>query len=230
MKSLTSTFKEIYTERFYENQGFPVLVDLVKSEHHRVRDVGCGSGANMRLLVERGHEVVGITLSEREAKVVQEHGFICKVWDVTDESLLFEPGSFDAILFSHVLEHVAWPDVVLERYLKLLRTEGGIYVALPNVLQFGNRWQFLRGRFRYTESGLMDRTHLRFFDFVTGRRLLEDAGVEVVRHFGSGQFPMGPLREWFPSFSQWVDGQASNFFPGLFAFHIIIVGQLNNQQ
>ena len=224
-----SSHKTQYDGSLYENEGLPELINLVEPVHRRVLDIGCGNGANMRLLAARGHEVVGITLSEKEAKVVQEQGFICKVWDVAEETLPFEPESFDALLFSHVLEHVAWPEVVLEHYLRLLRMGGGVYVTLPNVLQFGNRWQFLRGRFRYTEIGLMDRTHLRFFDFITARQLVENAGLEVVHHFGSGQFPMGPLREWSPVFSRWADKQASHFFPGLFAFHIIVVGRLVNR-
>lgn len=109
----------VYSERFYKNQGFPALVNLVEPGHHRVLDVGCGNGANMCLLAALGHEVVGVTLvtlSEAEAKVVQEQGFMCQVWDIAEEALPFVARSFDALLFSHVLEHVAWPEVVLRHY------------------------------------------------------------------------------------------------------------------
>ena len=72
----------------------------------------------------------------------------------------------------------------------------------------------------------MDRTHLRFFDFATARQLVENAGLEVVRHFGLGFFPMGPFREWTPTFSERVDAWVSRMWPGLFAFHLVVVGRL----
>ena len=82
------------------------------------------------------------------------------------------------------------------------------------------------GRFRYTEMGIMDRTHLRFFDFVTARQLAETVGLEIEQHFGLGKFPIGPLREWLPAFASKVDRWGSNRYPGLFAFHLIVVGRL----
>lgn len=218
--------RDVYRDRLYQNDGFSMLVDMVSPEHHRILDVGCGNGANLRLLKERGHTATGLTLSETEARIVEEQGLACRVWDITSETLPFPPESFDALIFSHVLEHVAWPEVVLRRYCQLLKPTGKVVVAVPNAMQFIQRWKFLLGRFRYTETGIMDRTHLHFFDFLTARQLLESAGLEVERHFGLGQFPVGPFREWLPGFSSKVDRWVSNRYPGLFAFHLIIVGRL----
>ena len=188
--------------------------------------MGCGAGANLRLLHERGHTVTGLTLSESEAAIVSDLGFPCRVWDISSETLPYPTESFDALIFSHVLEHVAQPAAVLRHYTQLLKSNGKVYVALPNAMQFMQRYQFILGRFRYTETGIMDRTHLRFFDFLTARQLLESAGLEIERHFGIGQFPMGPLREMHPGFSAGVDRFFSRYYPGLFAFHLIVVGCL----
>ena len=222
--------REIYRERIYENQGFPELVNLVGTQPSRVLDIGCGSGPNLRLLKERGHAATGLTLSETEARIVEKLGLSCRVWDITTETLPFPVQSFDALIFSHILEHVAWPEVVLRRYTKLLKPNGKVYVALPNAMQFIQRWQFLLGRFRYTETGIMDHTHLRFFDFLTARQLVENAGLEIVQHFGLGQFPMGPFREWLPGLSAGADRLVSDCCPGLFAFHLIVVGQLRTTE
>ena len=197
--------REIYRERIYENQGFPELIALIGSQPSVVLDIGCGAGANLRLLKAQGHTAIGLTLSEAEAGIVQKQGLACRVWDITSEALPFPHESFDTLIFSHVLEHVSWPEVVLRRYCQLLKTTGKVYVALPNAMQFAQRWQFLLGRFRYTETGIMDRTHMCFFDFFTARQLLETAGLQVERHFGLGQFPMGPFREWLPGISSKVD-------------------------
>ena len=215
---------DIYRELSYENQGFPELVNLVGTQPCRVLDVGCGCGANLGLLRKCGHEAIGITLSETEARIVRDQGLSCFVWDIASDTLPFPNKSFDALIFSHVLEHLAWPEMVLQHYTQLLKPNGKVYVALPNAVQFMQRWQFLLGRFRYTETGIMDCTHLRFFDFHTARKLVESAGLKVVQHCGLGKFPMGPFREWLPRLSAKGDRLTSDLFPSFFAFHLIVVG------
>jgi SAM-dependent methyltransferase len=218
-----SKCQDYYCGRLYENQGFSALVDMVLPDHHRILDVGCGNGSNLLLLSQRGHEGVGLTLSETEARIVRERGLECMVWDIMTEKLPFKDLSFDGVLFSHVLEHLSWPEEVLRRYLKLVRPGGGVYIVLPNVLNLIERWQFLCGRFRYTETGVMDYAHLRFFDFFSARQLAESCGLKVVRHLGIGQCPIGALRELAPCLGKTVDRWVSDYWPSLFAFHSIVI-------
>lgn len=216
---------KVYRDRIYENGGFPHLIQLIPAACARILDVGCGNGANLQLLAERGHQAVGLTLSHSEAEIVRKRGFECVVLDVTASESPFPQESFDAILFSHVLEHTPWPQQVLTDNIKLLRPGGFVAVALPNILQVKQRWNLLRGRFEYTETGLMDRTHLRFFDFNTARALVEAAGIEVVHHEGVGQCPLGPVRRLSPSLGRLVDRWTAATWPGLFAFHLIVAGR-----
>ncbi|HAJ35402.1 MAG TPA: class I SAM-dependent methyltransferase [Chloroflexi bacterium] len=216
---------EVYRQRIYENEGFTALVDLISPSHSKVLDIGCGNGANLHLLAQRGIHGVGVTLSEAEAQIVLDRGYHAIVWDISQPDLPFPSESFDALIFSHVLEHLPWPEEVLRRYATLLKPGGNAYIALPNVMQFMQRWQFIRGRFRYTETGLMDRTHLRFFDSATARQLAQNAGLHIVRFQGVGMCPMGPLREWAPRYSRKMDRLVTRLFPGIFAFHLVLIAQ-----
>jgi ubiquinone/menaquinone biosynthesis C-methylase UbiE len=217
---------DVYRDRVYENDGIPVLVALIRTEDRRVLDVGCGMGANMRLLAASGREVAGVTLSDEEARAVRAGGFTCHVCDVEREDLPVEDASVDALVFCHVLEHMAWPRAVLRRHLRVLRPGGGVYVVLPNPVQFRQRWEFVCGRFRYTETGVMDRTHLRLFDFVAARELVESAGLEVEHHTAVGHVPLGPLRRVLGGLAPRLDAAACRRWPGLFGFHLLIAGRL----
>jgi SAM-dependent methyltransferase len=73
------------------------------------------------------------------------------------------PRNFDTIIFADVLEHLAWPAGVLKKYADLLKPDGTVIVSLPNVGLWSVRLGLLFGRFRYQDSGVLDRTHLRFF-------------------------------------------------------------------
>ncbi len=88
---------------------------------------------------------------------------------------------FDLILFADVLEHVADPLAVLRRLLGYLTDDGHVLVSLPNVAAWTVRLGLLAGRFDYRPSGILDDTHLRFFTRDSARRLLEDAGLDVLR-------------------------------------------------
>ena len=100
-----------------------------------------------------------------------------------------EGGPYQAIVCSHVLEHLREPVALLGRLLLAANDHTRLIVALPNVLQWRQRASFLGGRFAYTDGGIMDRTHLRFFDWRSATRLVEDAGWEVERAFSGGPRP-----------------------------------------
>jgi len=55
-----------------------------------------------------------------------------------------------------------------------------VIVSVPNVAHLWVRLSLLAGRFHYTDRGILDRTHLRFFTRRTLLELLRAAGLTVV--------------------------------------------------
>ncbi len=201
----------------------PVL-NQVPPSARRVLDVGCGTGAFGAELKRRGAEVVGITYSEAEADLARPGLDRVMVADLNafDFAGL---GPFDCAVCSHVLEHLYDPAAVLGRVARTLGGGGRVVVALPNVLNWRQRLQFLRGRFRYTEGGPMDSTHFRFFDRRSAIALVEDAGLRVIAVVDDGYFPLRGVRGRFDRLAGGADRLATRWFPGLFAVQIIIVAE-----
>jgi hypothetical protein len=56
-----------------------------------------------------------------------------------------------------------------------------VIISLPNVAAWPIRLGLLGGRFEYTASGILDRTHLRFFTLASAVRLVEQAGLQLMR-------------------------------------------------
>ena len=131
-------------------------------------------------------------------------------------------GTFDCIVCSHVLEHVREPARLLARLRDNLAADGIVLIALPNTLHYRQRLAFLAGRFRYTDGGLMDRTHYRFFDWDTARDLVREAGLRLVEARADGGFPgsrfLGPLRG--P-----LDRAAVGSFPGAFGVQFVLTAK-----
>lgn len=97
---------------------------------------------------------------------------------------------FDAIVFGDVLEHLRDPAPVLAGIVRAqLARDGHVIVSLPNVANWRIRLQLLFGSFRYEETGILDRTHLRFFTFRSAREMIEASGLRIVEvHAGSSVF------------------------------------------
>jgi SAM-dependent methyltransferase len=147
----------------------------------RVLDVGCGAGAITRLVGQATtSEILGVEPDPVRAEAARAQG-LNVVTGFADEAFLSEHGPFDAILFTDVLEHLPAPGDMIALAVKGLRPGGFIIASVPNVAHWTVRFRLLLGRFNYTEYGIMDATHLRWFTRKSFVDLFEHHGLEVVR-------------------------------------------------
>ena len=159
----------------------------------KVLDVGCSSGYLMEYLrANLDCHCVGIELDPKAALKAEEKGFVVvhsSVEEKIDE--LREMGPFDQVIFGDVLEHTVSPESILQETQQLLAPSGSVVVSLPNVVSLVSRLKIFSGRWNYTDMGIMDRTHLRFFSYKTAKKLLADGGFQVDRELFAG-----PLTFW----------------------------------
>jgi len=107
------------------------------------------------------------------------------------------------IVFADVLEHLRQPEEILSRCKQLLLPSGFVIASIPNIAHWSMRWNLLFGRFDYTNLGLLDRTHLRFFTYKSAFDLFEKSGYAVdCFDFVSGRFPKSMAR-FCPGFFAW---------------------------
>jgi 2-polyprenyl-3-methyl-5-hydroxy-6-metoxy-1,4-benzoquinol methylase len=142
------------------------LGQLIHEGPNKVLDVGCGEGRTGAALKAGGQagEVVGVEKNAAVAKIAEGllDGVICG--DVEHVGLPFAPGYFDYIVLGDVLEHLVDPWAVVGRLARLLRTQGHMIASIPNV----RHWRvmlplIIQGEWTYSEEGVLDDTHLRFF-------------------------------------------------------------------
>jgi SAM-dependent methyltransferase len=155
----------------------------------RVLELGCHTGNLSRWLQAQGCHVVGVELNA--AALDRARPFLVDAHNANleDEALwrALAVHRFDIVLAMHVLEHLIDPWAALRRIVDVLADDGELIVGLPNVCSAASRFDILCGRFRYSKTGVMDKTHLRFFDQVSARELLVTGGFEVCEYFGPEQ-------------------------------------------
>ena len=150
----------------------------------RVLDVGCGRAALGEAVGALGWEVWGVEQSAEACATATRRLHRLIEADLHDsDRVLAGLGDtrFDGLIFSDVLEHVYDPRGTLEKYLEFVKPGGRVFVSVPNAVVWTNRLRLMCGRVEYADTGVMDRTHIRFFTFRTARRLVEATGCQVER-------------------------------------------------
>lgn len=161
--------------------GTQIFVDEAR-KYATILECGCSSGFISRLITsDGGPQVVGIEIDPAAAEQAREFCSSVLSCDLNQSGWSDRVGqSFDLITFGDVLEHLVDPVSTLQEAKRLLKPGGRILISLPNIAHWTVRAKLLLGRFDYQESGLLDYTHLRFFTTVTGRRMIEEAGLKIV--------------------------------------------------
>lgn len=147
-----------------------------------ILDVGAGRGALGEILRERGYHVCVIEANEMAAKEAASrvNEVICAdLHQINEIHVSLQQKKFKYIIFADVLEHVYDPVLVLRQYLPFLEEDGKLLISLPNAVNWLNRLFFMFGSFNYKMTGVMDRTHIRFFTFKSAKKMLEASSYTV---------------------------------------------------
>jgi len=218
-----------HTSRVYASSGNTHLLDLLTFAPNQVLDIGCGAGGNAILVKSlfANTNVTGITYSAEEAAIARCYMSECWVMDIEgDIPAELAKCTFDVLIFSHVLEHLRDPSIVLHSFCKLLCKGGKVLIAVPNVLSWRMRFQFLMGQFDYSSGGVLDDTHLRFFTYFSAVKLLlaltPDLTIETTSV--TGNVPLWWFRRYLlpHSWSEKIDQWGCKHWPNLFGDQIII--------
>jgi len=206
-------------------KGNPYVINLVPENAKYILDIGCGAGDNADILREMGRVVDGITISEDEREAAGKIMRNVYVHNVENGLPPEINNKYDAIILSHVLEHICYPQKLLKDIRSILNPGGVLIIALPNLMHFRSRWKLMRGNFEYQEYGIWDYTHFRWYTYRSGKKLLEENGYTVSSSDVSGEIPFEPkLKKVIPgSARRGIYKALKKISPGLFGFQLLYV-------
>ncbi len=178
-------------DSYYGNVN-PTLLELMRGDEQRALEFGCGRGAFARAARQRCPQLshyVGIDIHPQavhEAAPAMSAALCRDVdrisdWDADPELAAAAPtGTFDAVIFGDVLEHLVDPERCLKQARRLLGPRGRVLACIPNVQHWSVFVQLVRGSWPRLDSGLFDRTHLRWFTLDDMVHLFNAGGLEVI--------------------------------------------------
>jgi 2-polyprenyl-3-methyl-5-hydroxy-6-metoxy-1,4-benzoquinol methylase len=162
---------------------WPLLFKLKNSP--KILDIGCGQGQLGKLLIDNlNADVCGIEIFQDNIEKASSVLTQTILGDIESMDLSIIGKNYDYVIFSDSLEHLADPESVLKKAKTLLNTDGCLLISIPNVrnfrvtipLLFNDSWE-------YTDEGLLDKTHLRFFTFTSIIKLLNKVGFDLEKYY-----------------------------------------------
>lgn len=164
------------------------LIQYLNLQRHNlaILDVGCALGANLLYLKEHcpNAHLFGIEMNPHTAEIAQCFGHVITGNAETIQNSLWQ-GKFDYILCGDVIEHLREPWAAVKKFASWLKPGGEILASVPNVQHISILRDLLTGVWPYAESGILDRTHLRFFTLPSIRAMFTDAGLSFEKLGGS---------------------------------------------
>jgi len=139
----------------------------------KILELGCGEGAILEILSKRGCEVWGVEPNPKAAGICKSKGL--NVLCGTLEKANFRDGFFDAVVMSHVLEHLPSPKRALKEVKRVTKPKGRVYIYCPNVESYLSK---LFGRYWH---GWHIPFHFYGFTKKTILELANDAGFKVTK-------------------------------------------------
>jgi len=166
----------------YFRQNREELLKYIPQNVGRTLDLGCAQG-NFSDLIKRkfGAECWGVEI-DRDAAQIAETKLDRVINDDVNECLGEIPDNyFDCIICNDILEHLADPYTLLVNLKQKLTGEGVVVASFPNIrycrILFG---LVIHGNWDYKDSGILDRTHLRFFTYKSLLKMFPQLGYELL--------------------------------------------------
>lgn len=147
----------------------------------KVLDIGAGNGLLACVLEELNKEVIidGIEINPYAAEKARVHyrNFYCG--PAQDYFDIIKQGNYDFVVLADVIEHIPDPLEFLTELTHKLPVSTRLVISVPNVAFGAIRLALLNGNFDYVDSGLLEKSHLRFFTLKTLQALVSELGLYV---------------------------------------------------
>lgn len=170
-------------DRSYFISNRKEMYDFLPESYSKVLEIGCGEGDFIASL--DCEEKWGMDIDEKSIEVVNERG-IKTVFGFYEEKYKELPDNyFDVIICNDVIEHMISHDFFFTTIKEKLKDTGSLVGSIPNVRFYKNLKHVLFEKdWKYTDEGIRDKTHLRFFTGKSLRRSLIENGLNIEKFEG----------------------------------------------
>jgi len=168
-------------------------------KNNTVLDVGCNSGY-MKTISDTSNTFYGLDYMDEALEQARDTYQDVAKFDLESLNKLPWDKKFDIIVMGDVLEHIKNPDETIKFFSKYLARDGKFIISIPNIANWRIRLRLLVGHFDYTDSGIMDNTHVHFYTSKSASLLLTSNNLEILNIYGGASI-LGLAIKYLPFFN-----------------------------
>lgn len=146
-----------------------------------ILDIGAGNGMLSLLLQKKlSNSIIdGIEPNSYAVNIAKKYYRNLYIGYAQDYFDIIVKEKYDFIILADVIEHLVDPLDFLQRLASIISNKTKIILSLPNIAFGAIRFSLLNGNFNYIDSGILERTHLRFFTLKTLETLISNSGLNL---------------------------------------------------
>jgi 2-polyprenyl-3-methyl-5-hydroxy-6-metoxy-1,4-benzoquinol methylase len=172
---------DVITTDYYHSYSRELL-NWIPRDAGNILEIGCASGMMGRSykLINPSARYCGLEINSDVAE--EASAMLDQVWLGNADHHHFDKalnGTFDCLIYGDSLEHMIDPWAVLRRHVNLLHDNGIVVASIPNIQHWSVIADLISGRWQYMDSGILDRTHLRFFTLESIKDMFTSCGLEI---------------------------------------------------
>jgi 2-polyprenyl-3-methyl-5-hydroxy-6-metoxy-1,4-benzoquinol methylase len=169
------------TEAIYYSGYRKEMTAFVPSGSKKILEIGCAEGNFLYQFHADDTELWGM---EPETKAAEEAGkklFKVLNYPVEEGINKLPDGYFDTIVMNDVLEHMLFPNDIVNQLKSKLTKNGVIVASIPNFRYIRSLFNIVvKRKWEYADHGILDRTHYRFFTKKSMIAMFESSEYKVV--------------------------------------------------
>lgn len=213
---MSSLYQDLVKQHGFSPAQKIIISQVLQGE---VLEIGSSSGYMTKEFKKRGSIIDVVEVDNKdimEAKKFARNVFLGSIEDNKLRQKI--KGKYDFIICADVLEHLFDPEAALLFLKSKIKKEGVILISIPNIAYWAMRIQLLKGRFDYTESGLLDKTHLRFYTYNSFLELLKKLEFKIEKIYPAEvSIPFGHILH-----INFLKLLFAKFFPNLSIYHYVV--------
>jgi 2-polyprenyl-3-methyl-5-hydroxy-6-metoxy-1,4-benzoquinol methylase len=164
----------------YPNNSRQEMTEFLPDRYETVLEIGCGTGGFKETLGEYFKELYGVEPNDSAAKIARSKGYVVLTGPYEEIESQLPDNFFDLVICNDVIEHMTDHEKFLIQIKKKMKPNGVLVGSVPNIRNYSVLYDLIiKKQWQYTEDGILDRTHLRFFTEKSLRSCLENCGYNI---------------------------------------------------
>lgn len=165
----------------YYSLDRPEVFDMIINNPNSIVEFGCGFGElGKKIKSTWACNLIGVELNPVAKNYLLNYYDSYYIDNIENFNIEKLNQSFDCFIYADILEHLRNPEEILMFHLNFLKKNGQVIISIPNIRNLKIIYDlFIKGEWKYLDSGILDRTHYKFFTRKSILDMLNNVGLKV---------------------------------------------------